>query len=436
MGIRNRRRVSFFFMLSFLFTFAAAAQETPVPGDVPLAAPQGTAAEGQSSSYYIQETDEGIRFIQRLEWEPVEHILDYEIVIEQRFGNSDRYYSFMDERIEDPYIELSLPPGNYRYKILVYNVLNRIDGESEWVYFNVFLAVQPQVDSYTPRYFYLDEPEERRISIRGNNFVRESEMYLMPALREGETEQSLRERGRIIIPRDITYTDIGDGAEIFLNEQDLLTYTYNLVIVNPGGLSTIAGPISVLFQKPMDLNIHAGYSPMFPLYGKPMYGWPGSDGGEDDTVVYEGVIYPVSFNIRITFIPFKKVYGYFGVELSPYYVFNKASNEAGTYTASSHNLGVILYAVYQKPLVNRKYILNVRAGGGISSYLNMYFDYGDNLKSPSFDTWFPVAAAGASFQWYFYKRAFVDFGVEFMHYFVTDMPTGFIRPSITAGWQF
>jgi len=79
-----------------------------------------------------------IRYIQRLTWAGDEYAMRYEVVIERQEGR--RFNSFLREFTEEELIEVSLPPGNYRYQVIPYDFLNSPIPVTEWTEFEVLRA--------------------------------------------------------------------------------------------------------------------------------------------------------------------------------------------------------------------------------------------------------------------------------------------------------
>lgn len=428
MAIKMRAFPAFILMCISVCIFAQTngPQESQPQAQLPEAVldTSGKAVTGDSSSYFIRETEEGVHFIQKIEWEPVDNILRYEVIIDQRYGNSERYNEVIRRSVEQPFIEISIPPGNYRYKVLVYNLLNRLDGESDYLYFSVFKAVQPRIDEITPRNFYMDEDQPRQVTLIGENFVLGAKIYLVP-IRESITNNAENQRG-VLVPVDLKYSDIGDTVDLIFNEKDLIIDNYRIVVVNPGGLTSTFESLVIRFQKPIDINVHIGYSPLIPI----------SAGAFHNTYyeVFENAFYPVGFTARASFVPIKQMFGYFGLELSPFY--NYVKTDRDTYIASTHVMGTVLSFLYQKPFMSKKLVLNARLGAGFASYLNMYFDYKNGITSEPMNTWFPAIQGGASVQYFVYKKAFAELGLDVKAFFADGMPTLYIGPVLTAGWQF
>jgi hypothetical protein len=133
--------------------------------------------------------EEGGRFVQTFRWEEQEDALYYEVEIAEQDGEGWR--EAVLERTGTASIEVSLPPGNYRYRVRVYDILERPAGTAEWIYFEVLQAKQPEIFRFNPEAFYLDEDLVWVLTVSGRNLTGEMEIYL-----EG--------RGGIIRPKSIS----------------------------------------------------------------------------------------------------------------------------------------------------------------------------------------------------------------------------------------
>jgi len=71
------------------------------------------------------------RYVQQLVWIGDEYTLKYEVVIEQ--NDNGRYKAYIHEFTEKPNIQISLPLGKYRYRIIPYDYLEQPGEASQWV---------------------------------------------------------------------------------------------------------------------------------------------------------------------------------------------------------------------------------------------------------------------------------------------------------------
>jgi len=98
------------------------------------------------------------RFIQRLLWTGGEYALRYEVVVQREvsersaengnsaengsFAENRTYITQLQESTEASFVEVSLPPGRYRFQVTSYNVLDKPEEVSQWVSFDIN-AVDP-----------------------------------------------------------------------------------------------------------------------------------------------------------------------------------------------------------------------------------------------------------------------------------------------------
>lgn len=365
--------------------------------------------EDETYSYVVLENGEA-KIIQRLFWEAESYVRQYEIIIEQK--NADESYTeILREFTKETFIDVSLGPGNYRYTMQVYDLLNRPQGIGDWEFFEIMLALKPGIQGFSPEAFYLDEDTSWNIVINGLNLADGAEVLLRQT-----------DRPRDIVPQ----TTVIDGrtARISFAMSGLVTGNFTIFIKNPGGLETESGAFRVVFRKPVDFNVSAGYAAVIPLYGS-FFSF------------FDQGAFPLGAHTKLSLVPFKRVWGYLGVELDPFWNYMDTKNPSEGYDVVSHLTGLNVNLLYQKWLSNRTMAFNLRLGAGIVSILDFHFNYSSG-SSQSFMGLYFSAGAGASFQWLIRKPFFVEAGVSFNHVFAANdkIQPGFIRPLIGAGWQF
>jgi len=81
-----------------------------------------------------------VRYIQRLTWVGDEYAMRYQVIIE-KYENR-RYSNFFQGFTEDEFIEVTLPPGNYRYQVIPHDYLDVPIPVTEWTEFEVLKAEQ------------------------------------------------------------------------------------------------------------------------------------------------------------------------------------------------------------------------------------------------------------------------------------------------------
>ena len=82
------------------------------------------------------------RFLQRLAWSADNYALRYEVIIERE--RDGQYRELYRDFSNTSYIDVSLSPGNYRYRVIPYDYLERPGGRSEWMNFEVRPALDAE----------------------------------------------------------------------------------------------------------------------------------------------------------------------------------------------------------------------------------------------------------------------------------------------------
>jgi len=232
----------------FLFPFSVlCAQEEPLePG------------------YHIDFSGSEPKFIQRLVWEEAEYTLHYKIEIQIYSG---MYTGYRTETADQNYIDVSLPPGSYRYNITTFDLLGRRGETSDWMEFTVIAAYQPRIERIVPEAFYMDQMADRILYIAGENILEESIIYLMDANKF------------VIFPYDKVIIN-SSRVRLFFDDDKLVPGRYNIIIQNPGGLNFSYDSIFIGYKKPLDIFLKMTFNPAVPVMGeiKDLFGmnlfWP------------------------------------------------------------------------------------------------------------------------------------------------------------------
>jgi hypothetical protein len=362
----------------------------------------GTVLWGQEAEYRLGPDG---RFVQTLRWAGQEDVLYYEVEIEKQAG--ELWEKAVTEKTEPASIEVSLEPGIYRYRARAYDVLERPREEAGWVQFEVLSAKQPRLSRFSPDAFYLDEDVVWVLNLFGNNLVGEISL--------------LGPRGKIVKPDTVTAERSNEEVRLVFSYEKLEVGDYAVHVVNPGGLTADLEGFKIAFRKPMDVNISAGYKPMIPLYGR-------------INELLETDFFPIGVYSRLSLVPIKRQWGYIGFELEASWTYFLVTRD--NYEVQAQMPGGIFYGVYQKWFSNRIMALSFRIGGGIYSVLDYHFIFNSGETEPM-TVLIPVAAAGASFQWFVRKPFFIEIGLNFTHLFTVDNPSpGYLQPFAGVGWQF
>ena len=130
-------------------------------------------------NYELHE-DFGIpRFTQKLEWAKVEGIGFYRIEVQEKV--SSNYNTIITKDLQENQIVLSLKAGVYRYRILIFNVLDNLERTSSWKTFNVIKALQPELSANKNMVVTIkkdDISKKRSLELSGKNLLMESKFFI------------------------------------------------------------------------------------------------------------------------------------------------------------------------------------------------------------------------------------------------------------------
>jgi len=184
----------------------------------------------QNPGYFIEEKGDEIKYIQRFVWKGGENALQYEVTFERERNGA--YIPYLKETTKAQFIEVSLPPGRYRFRVIPYDVLGRPVEGSKWT--NVEILPVPKPEPY----------EEQKPEI---NTAQKPEIQPKPEIKEEPEAEDFEEPekektvlfriGALLEPRLILY----GGARYSDGEK---------IDGEGGGLCT-----NIVFKTPMDIYI-------------------------------------------------------------------------------------------------------------------------------------------------------------------------------------
>ena len=367
------------------------------------------AQKAAAKSYYIRNTEADAVFVQKFSWDTDPNALRYEFIIEQQAadGSWQEKETIQTEKSE---VEQSLAAGSYRYRVRKYNLLDLLESETDWQNVAIIKAYQPGVSEVTPGLIYLEEKNDGVYTVSGEELRPDSKYFLIP--NEGKSETRIEGR---VIEDDSRNRKIRVSFDI----KQLDVSKYALYAEDASGLSALYAPVIVKFKKPVDLDISAGYSPLYIV--------------ADDTVnTYFGKsFWPISACARVTFIPLKRRIGYFGIAFAGSYFTMK--NEQSTYTVKTDVITATADLVYQKYLYKRTIMLDVHAGAGMLWFPDMQFEFSHNVTSDKLNSRNPAFTGGLALQTYVLKRLYIEAACDFTYAYIPDMVMAYVQPSLSVG---
>jgi hypothetical protein len=359
------------------------------------------------NSFRAVETPQGLQIIQRLSWYRDENDFRYEVIIEQQ-NESGEYTQIVRQDRTENFIELSLATGKYRYRVSVYNLLDRLEYSTNWANFSIDRARPPVLDRMSPSRFILTGKNEPWIiELGGTHLLPESELSLHPAA-----------GGNAILPAEYTASPDGTGGRVVFNSADLAAGRYELHIRNPGGFEALR-ECTVTNRLPFDLFISASYTPALPFYGYL------SD-------LFDRRMCPLGFSLRADFLPLKGNWGSLGLEALVSW--NYLSITKTALTASGNFFLFHLNLLYQYTLFPQL-VLGLRLGGGQTTVMDLSHNF-NGVRPDSVSTWILSMDGGISLKWIFHPHAFAELGLDYVNLFSASGPQGILFPFAGAGWKY
>jgi len=362
--------------------------------------------KAQSAGYFIDPNSEEPRFIQRLAWTGGAHALRYEVVIEKL--EDENYVSHLREFTTALFLELSLTAGDYRFRVIPYDVLDRPGESSRWVQVEVRPALKPEVNSALQEATGTKD-ELYMFKVDGRNLLPDSEIFF------------LNEEGERIDPVRITAIDDDGSVVLFFDKGSLVTGEYGIVVKNPGGLETDMG--GVVFTAPQKFAPIESPFKLFSASWMPVLSFPINSFEESIVLTGAALNMAVAFMLPLDF--------YVGPELTTtWHTLNSVpavenetdetdSADEGSQGMKNQVLTIGINVLAGKWFFNQTMAVNVRLGANYSL-----------LGEGSFNL-----NAGASFLWRFLKNVYVEAGANYSLAFNEEL-TGGLHPFIGAGCKF
>jgi len=215
------------------------------------------ALQAQNAGYFLDPNSEEPRFIQRLTWIGGIYSLHCEIIIERE--EDGEYIDYFSQLTTGNYLDISMPPGNYRFRVIPYDILGRPSIGTEWELFKVFNAVKPELYKPGEDYYYNDK-QGTKFEFNGKNIEPDAKFYFVNS------------KGEHIVPAFIIRNDYGNSIRLTFNKNQLIDGEYEFFVVNPGGLETSISGINYKSYREkfglMHYVVCASFMPSFQAYGE------------------------------------------------------------------------------------------------------------------------------------------------------------------------
>lgn len=321
-----------------------------------LFVPKGLFAQALESSVSETKASDSQKYIQRIEWEGDENAWQYGIEI----ISEDASVEPLTLTTEATFVTFSLPPGNYKYRISVYDLFGHIAVQSKWCVFTITKAVQPIIGDM-----------EENITVKKTNKVE------IPVQLENVSDASKivminSETNEEVVAEFEVETDKDTGINIVdkLIVPKLPEGNWTVKVTNPGGKSIVSDNINInLKKKDYDFkNVN------FQLQG----GYPFLFGNSDVLSFLDSL---VKFNLggRFSIAPINFGRNYFGFDV--FYNFDNIDyqNEILTIAVNLHT--VQFSVLYQFELWEEHLYFDTRLGMGVT-FMDLFSSggYGEDFE--------------------------------------------------------
>ena len=415
------------------------------------------------------------KFSQRIEWRANANALEYKVEIQN--VATDAVSSFTTEKT---FAELSLAPGNYRYRVTVYDFLGRKATTSAWTAFSVIQAARPEIRSIEKNVTASDADERLEIAVDIANVSADSVVELVGENVPGELGISgsggkdEKERASKVYFQDVPpgkwrlrvtnasgFSTESDVIEIVsavkpppAAEQDdaeaaaARELAERLAREEQEAAERAAREAAELAERLAREEQEAAARLAAEKKKKPPYVF------KDITVAggvglafmpYDGTVTDMTGNSsafafmgRIAAFPLKREKYRFGFELCGSYADWGAKTDF--YALDLTFLQVGANAVWKHRLFGAKSFFALKAGGGVVvvDYATTYTYSGDDeRREPSGRKrlFYPAVTAGASLVFNPAQFLSLEAGADVSHLFITGMPTGCVTPYVCVGFR-
>ncbi|MDR0442052.1 MAG: hypothetical protein LBH44_01435 [Treponema sp.] len=412
--------------------------------------------------FSLEAQSEDNTYAQRFHWTGNKFVMQYEVVIEKEVDGE--YRSLQREFTTNSFIDVQLPLGKFRYRIIPYDYLGRSHTATRWLHIEFRIPIRPELISFSPGSIALNEDAVEELILTGRNIEPDALIYLR---RIGFNTEHIG-------PIDSTIDNNGSKATLRLEGSRINPGIYNIIVRNPGGLEAIKGTLIIthfvrtetpVIPEPQEVELqpeteqeegetvdhvdddtytktpilslenfdfYAGlvWMPLLPLYGgiEQYYGTDMHFGG---AAAHFGMIY----NKTKTFNP--------GLELAfSFYALSNSTDNAGYYSAAQTTAITIDFNLLERVMIwGEKAAITFRAGLGIAiqsgsfeeSYQGNEYEHFHNEASPEGIA--PHMNLSAGFLWLPIKNIFIEAGLQYTHSLMTDNASGYFRPWLGVGWQ-
>lgn len=310
----------------------------------------------QDNNAVVETVDEK-NFKQKISWEGDQNALEYKVEVFSKESEKSTFYT-----TGETFIVFSLPPGEYKFKIITYDFFGHEALESNWQDFTISKAYQPVIEEVQS-----EVTTKRRGKI-------EIPVHLEDVPEDAKIVLVNTETGKQVEASFSVEADEEDPDKKVVNKlttKALPEGNWKISITNPGGKTSVSQEIAFAKDKTKynykNINIQAGLGLDFFLPSE-------SDVNELNNEVFIG-----SLDIRFSWLPFDVKNNYFGFEFGVASHMIKGENRYIQITIPMHFYN--LDFVWQYNLYDNKFLLEAKLGGGIANVREEVYIWGGKVQN-------------------------------------------------------
>ena len=374
-----------------------------------LFVPKGLFPQALESSVSETKASDSQKYIQRIEWEGDENAWQYGIEI----ISEDASVEPLTLTTEATFVTFTLPPGNYKYRISVYDLFGHIAVQSKWCVFTITKAVQPIIGDM-----------EENITVKKTNKVE------IPVQLENVSDASKivminSETNEEVVAEFEVETDKDTGINIVdkLIVPKLPEGNWTVKVTNPGGKSIVSDNINInLKKKDYDFkNVN------FQLQG----GYPFLFGNSDVLSFLDSL---VKFNLggRFSIAPINFGRNYFGFDV--FYNFDDIIYQNQLLTIAV-NLHTVQFSVlYQFELWKEHLYFDTRLGMGFT-FMDLFSSggHGDDFEKGYI---YPAVNGSLAFMYRPVRYMNIELGAQAIALLAPDNVYVIATPILLVGVSF
>lgn len=434
------------FFAIFLFSFVIIhAQESGNSGQNSLFVENSEETDSDTEENFLELDTPAEEQWQLLEWieEDSDFVQYYEVIIERCNEKTGEYLEVNKLKTEDntPSVKIQplLSPGNYRYKVITYDLIGLPSVESDWMKFSIYRAFKPEINDISSKVngsstLYLEEINDGAFSISGKNLFdlqkKDTDISFSSYLLVNQNQKKQRK----IYPSLLDVANKNRKIEVQFDMKDLDVGSYDFLAIDASGLKSEVSndsKITVKFKKRVDFDVSAGYLCPIILFDNTINHYMGAN------------IWPVSATARASFMPFKHNFGYLGIGVVGTYT--RMFSDTSVYSIDGNLITAHLNFIYQLPVRfkipnenKRKHALTLELHGGFGTtyFNNIAFHFAHNINSEPLNSINLSFDVGIALQLYVTNRLYTELCTDFVMAFMSDMQFGVLHPSVSIGWQF